>query len=244
VPEEEQSLPNWRLWLSEALGTALLVGSGLTAAALVELRLIPPEAGRSVVPGLTILALISMLSDLSGAHFNPAVTLAFALRGSFPWARVPGYVAAQVLGALLTGILVAALLPAPHFRAQVVPVGVLALEVVCTAALVLVILAAAKRKAVVGPQAGLVIGGTLALCGLSAGSVATVTLNTGLGLGGAVANHDWSRAWPHLLGPLLGAALATGLTWALRGGMNGQEQAAAQGENGGSGEEKGEGQDA
>ena len=226
----EHRPPVWRAWLAEALGTALLVLGGLSGVALANAGVLPKLAAYSVAPGLTILALVYMLSDLSGAHLNPAVTLAFALRGSFPWARLPGYWAAQLLGALIGGGALAALIGVPKPGGQLPHAGTFWLEVACTALLTLVILAAAKRKAEVGTEAGIVVAGTLALCAFVGGSVSAVTLNTALALAWAVFGGAGGGAWPHVLGPLLGSVLAVGLTWALRGGLDGQEASAAQGE--------------
>ncbi len=226
----EQGQPAWRPWLAETLGTALLTVGGLSGVALANAGVLPKLAAYSVAPGLTILALVYMLSDLSGAHLNPAVTLAFALRGSFPWARAPAYWTAQVLGALMGGGALSALIEVPRPGGQLPPGGVFWLEVACTALLTLVILAAAKRKAEVGTQAGIVVAGTLALCAFVGGSVAAVTLNTALALAWGTFGGAGLGAWPNLLGPLLGSTLAAGLTWALRGGLDGQEMSAAQGE--------------
>lgn len=221
--------PSWRPWLAEALGTGLLVAFGIGAVALARAGVLPELAANTLAPGLVILALVYLLSDLSGAHFNPAVTLAFALRGSFPWTRVPGHLAAQVLGALAGAWSVAALLPLPRPREQVPPLGAFGLEVACTALLMLVILAAAKRKAEVGPQTGVAVGATLALCHFTAGSVSAVGLNSARALASALFTGTLGGAWPHLLGPLAGGALAAGLTWLLRGPLNGDEAEAAQG---------------
>lgn len=235
MSDPERRLPVARAWLAEVLGTALLASSGLAATALASRGLLPEAAARSLAPGLTLLSLIYMLSDVSGAHFNPAVTLAFALRGSFPWRRVPGYLAAQLVGALAGGALLAALLPLPGFRDRgaaggMTAGGVTGLELTCTAVLVLVILATATRKATLGPQTGLAVGSTLALCSFTAGSLAAVTLNPAVTLAQLIGSGGAQGAGPHLLGPLLGSAVAAGLTWALRGPEHPDEETAAQGE--------------
>ncbi|AZI45017.1 aquaporin family protein (plasmid) [Deinococcus psychrotolerans] len=218
-----------RRWVAEALGLSGFVAFSLSAAVLAQLGVLPTLAADALVPGLVILALVYGLSDLSGAHFNPAVTLAFALRGSLPWARVPGYLAAQFLGACGGVWLVSACVPLPKAHELVRPWGAFGLETVCTT-LLLVILATAKRKAEVGSQAGLVIAGTLGLCLFTAGSVSTIGVNPTRTLAAALFSGTVLASWPHLLGPFAGGTLATGLTYLLRGPLNQQEAETAKGQ--------------
>lgn len=225
----EHHLLTARRWLAEALGLAAFVTFSLGAAVLASLGILPTLAADALVPGLVILALVYGLSDLSGAHFNPAVTLTFALRGSFPWAQVPGYLAAQLLGACGGVWLVAACAPLPKAHELVRPWGAFGLETLCTA-LLLVILATAKRKAEVGSQAGLVIAGTLGLCLYMAGSVSSIGVNPTRTLAATLFSGTVLAAWPHLLGPFAGGALATGLTYLLRGPLNQQEADTAKGQ--------------
>jgi glycerol uptake facilitator-like aquaporin len=219
-----------RCWLAEALGLAVFVSFSLGSVALARTGVLPELAASALVPGLVILALVYGLSDVSGAHFNPAVTLAFALRGSFPWARVPGYVLAQVVGAVAGVRLVAAFSPLPEPHELVLPWGSFGLEAGCTALIILVVLAIAKRKAEVGSQAGLVIAGTLALCLFTFGGVTTLGVNPARSFAGAVSLGTVLASWPHVLGPLLGGAVAAGLTFLLRGPLNDQEEESAKGQ--------------
>jgi glycerol uptake facilitator-like aquaporin len=215
---------------AEVLGTGILVAAGLSGAGLVHAGLLPEAATRTLGPSLTILALIYALSDLSGSHFNPVVTLAFALRGSFPWARLPGYWAAQLAGLLLGGGAAALWTPLPAPVDRVGASGAFGLEVVTTALLLLVILSAAKRKAEIGTQAALAVAATVALCRYLAGSLGTIDFNPLLSLARHLFSESWAGAWPHLSGPVLGALIAVGLTFLLRGRMNGGEVEAAGGE--------------
>lgn len=219
----------WYPLLSEFLGTGLLITGGLGGVGLANAGLIPKIAAFSAVPGLTILTLIYVFSDLSGAHFNPAITLSFALRGSFAWSKLPGYWVAQSLGALTFGSVLSLVLKIPPPVEKVTASGSFWLEAATTAVLTLVILAAAKRKAEVGTSSGIVVAATLALCVLLGGPFSGVTLNTALALGQTVFGGA-EHAWPHLLGPLLGAVVATGLTWVLRGGVDSDEASAAKGD--------------
>ncbi|MGY2896004.1 glycerol uptake facilitator-like aquaporin [Deinococcus sp. UYEF24] len=227
---DRQLLITLRCWLAEALGLTLFVTFSLGAAALARVGLLPELAANSLVPGLVVLALVYGLSDVSGAHFNPAVTLAFALRGSFPWVRVPGYLMAQLLGALAGVWLVAAFLPLPRASELIPPWGAFGLETGCTALIILVILATAKRKAEVGDQAGLVISGTLALCLFTFGAVTALGVNTARSLAEALVLGTVLTNWPHILGPLAASVLAVGLTFVLRGPLNQQEEETAKGQ--------------
>ncbi|OLV16481.1 MIP/aquaporin family protein [Deinococcus marmoris] len=229
----------FRRWLDEGPGLAVFVAFSLGAAALSQGGILPELAAAALVPALVILALVYGLSDLSGAHFNPAVTLAFALRGSFPWAQVPGYLAAQLLGACAGVWLVTACVPLPSAHERVPPWGAFGLEAGCTALLLLVILATAKRKAEVGSQAGLVIAGTLGLCLFTADSLSTIGVNPTRTLAAALFSGTVLASWPHLLGPFAGGTVATGPTYLLRGPLNQQEKETANGQPG-DGEEEAE----
>src|SRR4051812_21346469 len=95
----------WRRLFSEFLGTFFLVlvaaGGGMMGQAF------PDTIGRTaavVAPGLMVMGIILFMGKVSGAHLNPAVSVAFALRGDFPWSRVPGYVVVQLAGATLAAL--------------------------------------------------------------------------------------------------------------------------------------------
>ena len=219
-----------RRGLAEALGTALLTLASLGADHLAGRGLLNPVAAFTLAPALTVAVLIYALSDLSGAHFNPAVTLAFALRGSFPWRRAPLYLLAQLLGALAGAGVLWATSGLPPTTERVGAGGALGLELGCSLLLVLVVLGTAGRRASVAPAIGLVVGATLALDHFLADPLSAVTMNPARSLAPAALAGELGRAWPHLLGPLLGAALGAGLTFCLRGPLNRQEREAATGQ--------------
>ncbi len=219
-----------RRGLAELIGTALLTLASLWADRLAEAGVLSHTAAFTLAPALTVLALIYTLSDVSGAHFNPAVTFAFALRGSFPWRLVPLYVLAQLAGAFVGAGVILATRGLPHPTEHLAPGGALSLEAACALLLVLVILGTAGRKATVAPTIGLVVGAALALDHFLADGVSPVTMNPARFLAPAVLAGELDRSWPHLLGPLLGAALAVGLTFLLRGPLNTQEREAATGQ--------------
>jgi aquaporin Z len=195
-------------------------------------------AARATAPGLMVLAVIYALGDVSGAHINPAVTLAFALRASFPWARVPLYWVAQLAGAVGAVLLLLAILgpvadlgaTRPHFGTG----PSLVMEAVLTWLLVTVILGTATRHRVVGANAAVAVGATVALCGLFAGPVSGASMNPARSLGpalvGAAAGVDALRdAWIYVLGPAVGAALAVLGMRLLKGPLHDGETEAAGG---------------
>jgi len=213
----------WRRLASEAVGTFFLVlaaagGEAVTTVAAGE----PGHAARALAPGLTVMAFILATGSVSGAHFNPAVTLCFALRRDFPWPRVPGYVLVQLVGAGLACLLIEAVVPGTADRLAVTNrhVGLgqaFALEVVLTLGLVTVILGTASAAQNVGHLSALGVGGYIALAGLWAGPVTGAIMNPARALGPLVVGELGRDAWAFVLAQLLGAALAVGLAWVLRG---------------------------
>jgi len=218
-----------RCCLAELFGVAVFTSATLGAGRLAELDLIPDLVAFTVVPGLSLLLLIYALSDLSGTHINPAMTLAFALRGSFPWKRVPLYWVSQLLGGYLAARLMRLLFVLPHAPERVTPSGAFGLEVAVTFLLVTVVLATSNRQASLGISSALAVSGTLTLCHLLTNPLTAISLNPARSLGVYLVDGR-SGVWPHLWGPVLGAVLAVGLTWALRGRQEPQENEAAQGE--------------
>ncbi len=212
----------WRRLFSELLGTFMLVlvaaGGGLLHAK-GEIGL--PAA--VVAPGLMVLAIILFMGAVSGAHLNPAVSLAFALRGDFPWKRLPGYVVVQLIGATLACLFLLAVfgnvehmgatLPGPGY----VNWQAFLMEIVLTAVLVSVILGTASAAQNVGAIAALGVGGYIALAGLWAAPVSGVSMNPARSFGPALVSGDFSSYWVYVAGPIAGALIAVGCAFVLRG---------------------------
>ena len=167
--------------------------------------------------GLVVMAAIYAVGEVSGAHINPAVTIAFWVSGRFSGARVGPYVAAQVAGALVASAVVAALFPESATLGQTVPAGTalqsLVLEAVLTFLLMFVILGVAVGAKEVGLLAGVAIGGVVAFEALMGGPVSGASMNPARSIGpallGAVAGAtDLSSLWVYLVGPTLGALVA------------------------------------
>lgn len=218
-----------RALLAEGGGTFVYTLASTGAFVLAEQGLLPPLAAHALAPGLATLALIFSLSDLSGAHINPVVTLAFALRRAFPWRLVLPYWLVQLAGALLAAWLLSAFAPLAPGPARVPPAGALGLEIGCTAVLLMVVLATAHRSARLKPSVGLVVGATVALNHLLSSPLAHVVMNPARALGPALVGGYLGHSWPQLLGPFLGGLLAVLFTWATRGPLNADEQEAASG---------------
>src|SRR6516165_1258303 len=224
-----------RRLFSELLGTFFLVlvavGGGMVSARFGGNAV--PYTARVVAPALMVAAVILFMGTVSGAHLNPAVSVAFAARGDFPWRRVPAYIVAQFLGAILATLLLWALigkqgtagltLPGPGISA----VTALLWEMVLTVGLVSVILGTASGAQPVGPLAAIAVASYIALAGLWGAPVSGASMNTARSLGPALVLGDWTAWWAYLAGPLAGAVIAVGFAWILRGPGGGRSGIAA-----------------
>jgi len=212
----------WRRLFSELLGTFMLVlvaagGGILHGEGQISL------AAAVVAPGLMVMAIILFMGAVSGAHLNPAVSLAFALRGDFPWKRVPGYIIIQLIGATLACLFLYAVfgniqhlgatLPGPGYENW----QALLMEIVLTASLVSVILGTASAAQNVGAIAALGVGGYIALAGLWSAPVSGTSMNPARSFGPALVSGDFSSYWVYALGPIAGALIAVGCAVILRG---------------------------
>jgi aquaporin Z len=219
----------WRRLFSELLGTFFLVlvaaGGGMVNARFGG-HVIPLQA-LVVAPALMVMAVILFMGAVSGAHLNPAVTLAFALRGNFPWRRVPLYIAAQLAGAVLATLTLWALigkhgsagltLPGPGISTTTA----LLWEVLLTVGLVSVILGTASGAQQLGPLAAIGVGSYIALAGLWGAPVSGASMNPARSLGPALVLGDWTSWWAYLLGPVAGGVVAVGIAFILRGAGGG-----------------------
>src|SRR5262245_17013884 len=212
----------WRRLFSELLGTFLLVMAAAGGGILVGKGQIALGAA-VVAPGLTVLAIILFMGAVSGAHLNPVVSLAFALRGDFPWLRVPGYVIVQLLGATLACLFLLAVfgnvehlgatLPGPGYHDW----QALLMEIALTAGLVSVILGTASAAQNVGAIAALGVGSYIALAGLWAAPVSGASMNPARPFGPALVSGDFAHYWVYVVGPIAGALIAVAFALILRG---------------------------
>jgi aquaporin Z len=228
----------WRRLFSELYGTFLLVivaaGGGMMSEAFPNTI---TRTAAVVAPGLMVLAIILFMGRVSGAHLNPAVSVAFSLRGDFPWRRVPGYVIVQLIGASLAAL----------FLHEVIKVSAKAgsnyvahgysgwqgylMEALLTMGLVSVILGTASGAQNLGVLGALGVGGYIALAGLWGSPISGASMNPARTFGPDLVGRDFSDYWVYVVGPLTGAVLAVGLAFVLRGAGGGRAgSAAAQGE--------------
>jgi aquaporin Z len=212
----------YRRLFGELLGSFMLVlvaagGGVLHAKGQISL------SAAVVAPGLMVMAIILFMGAVSGAHLNPVVSVAFALRGDFPWNRVPRYIVAQLVGATLACLFLLSVLgnvehlgatqPGPGYSAW----QAFLLEIALTGTLVSVILGTASGAQNVGAIGALGVGGYIALAGLWAAPISGGSMNPARSFGPALVSGDWTAYWVYVAGPLIGAVIAVGCAAILRG---------------------------
>lgn len=168
--------------------------------------------GVSLVFGLVVMAMVYATGHLSGAHINPAVTVAFTLSRHFPARDATAYVLAQMAGAVVGALLLLSVWPdQPAELGATVPSiaagGAFVYELMLTALLMFVIMAVATDTRAVGAAAAIAVGGTVALDALFGGPVTGASMNPARSFGPALVAGEWSHFWVYVLGPLCGAAL-------------------------------------
>jgi aquaporin Z len=227
----------WRRIFSEVLGTFFLVlvaaGGGMMGHAF------PGMIGRSaavVAPGLMVMAIILFMGKISGAHLNPAVSIAFALRRDFPWRRVPGYIVAQLVGATLAALFLHAVINVSATYGSNYPahgysnMAAFWMELILTVGLVSVILGTASGAQNVGIIGALGVGAYIALAGLWGSPISGASMNPARTFGPDLVSTTFTGYWVYVAGPLAGAILAVGIAFVLRGrGGGASGSGAAQG---------------
>jgi aquaporin Z len=197
-------------------GTFALVFAGTGAIVINDVRGgVVTHVGIALTFGLVVLALIYAVGEVSGAHLNPAVTLAFAAAHRFPAGRVPGYVAAQCAGALFASGLLRLLFPDHATLGATRPSGPVAqsfvLELVLTLFLMFVILSVSTGAKERGIMAGVAVGAVIGLEALFAGPVSGASMNPARSLAPALVSGYLESVWLYIVAPTLGAALAVPL---------------------------------
>src|SRR5215475_2486505 len=223
----------WRRLISEFYGTFLLVlvaaGGGMMSQAF------PNTITRSaavVAPGLMVMGIIMFMGKISGAHLNPAVSVAFSLRGDFQWRRVPGYVIVQLVGATLAAL----------FLHEVVKVSAKSgsnyvahgfsgwqaylMEALLTLGLVSVILGTASGAQNIGIFGAIAVGSYIALAGLWGSPISGASMNPARTFGPDLVAGKFTDYWVYIAGPLTGAVIAVGLAYVLRGAGGGRSGSA------------------
>jgi len=202
--------------VAEAIGTFALVFAGCGAIMVDAKTGALGHLGVAFSFGLVIMVMIYAVGHISGAHFNPAVTLAFALTRHFPWMRAVAYWGAQLVGALLAAALLRGSLGDLAHVGATLPRGsqgqAFLWELALTFFLMLVIMAVATDSRAVGEAAAIAIGGTVGLDALFGGPITGASMNPARSIGPAVVSGDLHALWLYILAPAVGAALA-GLTY-------------------------------
>ena len=228
----------WRRLFSEILGTFFLVlvaaGGGMMG------KVFPsdvPHPVAVVAPALMVLAIILFMGKVSGAHLNPAVSIAFALRRDFPWLRVPGYVVAQLIGATLGAWFAQAIINVSASVGSNYPAGGYSnadafwMELILTVGLVSVILGTASGAQNIGIIGAFGVGSYIALAGMWGSPISGASMNPARTFGPDLVGADFSSYWVYVAGPLAGAAIAAVIAFVLRGPGGGRAgSAAAQGD--------------
>ncbi len=201
--------------LAESIGTFALVFAGTGAIVVDDLAGgVVTHVGEALTFGLVIMAMIYAVGAVSGAHFNPAVSLGFWAAGRFPGRKVAPYALSQMAGALLASVLLRLLFPAHAALGATVPAGPIAqsfaLEVVLTFFLMFVIINVATGSKEQGIMAGAAIGATVALAALFGGPVSGASMNPARSLAPALVTATFEAQWIYLLAPILGAWAAVG----------------------------------
>ncbi len=195
---------------AEAVGTFGLVFAG-TGAVIINAETGGQigQVGIGLTFGLIIMVMIYATGHISGAHFNPAVTLAFAIGRHFPWPVVPLYWSAQLGGGILASLLLRGMFGEIANLGATLPRGSagqsFVLEIVLTSFLMFVITSVATDDRAVGQAAAIAIGGTVALEATFAGPISGASMNPVRSLAPALVSSTWDAQWLYVAGPLLGA---------------------------------------
>jgi aquaporin Z len=202
--------------LSELLGTFTLVFAGTGAIVINDVSGgVIGHAGIALTFGLVVMAMIYTFGEVSGAHLNPAVTLGFAVAGRFEWKNVPGYVLAQIIGAVAASGLLHWLFPAHEKLGATLPAGSamqsFVLELILTAILMLAILRISTGAKEKGITAGIAIGGIIALEAMFAGPICGASMNPARSLAPALISGHLGHLWIYLTATVLGAFVAVPL---------------------------------
>jgi aquaporin Z len=190
-----------------------------------------------IAPGLMVMGIIMFMGKISGAHLNPAVSIAFSLRGDFPWRRVPGYVVVQLIGATLAALVLHEVVKVSAKYGSNYPAHgysgwqAVVMEGLLTLGLVSVILGTASGAQNIGIFGALGVGAYIGLAGLWGSPISGASMNPARTFGPDLVGRDFGSYWVYVVGPLAGAALAVGFAYALRGPGGGRSgSAAAQGD--------------
>ncbi|MDG2193303.1 MAG: aquaporin [Polaribacter sp.] len=200
-------------YIAEFIGTFAMVFCGTGAMTINEITGGEiTHVGIAITWGLIVMAMIYAFAETSGAHFNPAVSIAFAYAKKFSWKEVPKYAIAQVLGAMLASGILWFLFPDSEFYGATIPTldvwRAFVLELLLTYFLMLVIINVSTGSKEVGTMAGIAIGGVILLEAMFAGPMTKASMNPARSIAPAIVSGHYEYLWLYLLAPVIGALLA------------------------------------
>ena len=200
-----------RALVAELIGTFALVFAGAGAIMVDDKTHALGHVGVAITFGLVIMVMIYAVGHVSGAHFNPAVSFAFALTRHFSWTKLLGYWVAQAAGALIAAAILRGSLGNRAHIGATLPAGsqgqAFLWEAILTFFLMFVILSVATDTRAVGEAAAIAIGGTVGLDAMFGGPITGASMNPARSLGPALVSGDLHALWVYLLAPLVGAAV-------------------------------------
>ncbi|WP_106793906.1 MIP/aquaporin family protein [Aquimarina sp. Aq78] len=202
-----------RKYISEIIGTFSMVFCGTGAMTINEVTGGDvTHVGVAITWGLIVMAMIYAFGEISGAHFNPAVTIAFAYAKKFEWKEVPKYIIAQCIGAIVASSILLFLFPESEFLGGTLPalddLRAFVLETLLTYFLMVVIINVSTGSKETGTMAGIAVGGVVLLEAMFAGPMTNASMNPARSLGPALLSGHWEHQWLYFIAPVLGALLA------------------------------------
>jgi len=200
-------------YIAEILGTFALVFCGTAAMSINEVTGgAVTHVGIGITWGFIVIAMIYAFGEISGAHFNPAVTIAFAYAKKFPWKEVPKYIIAQLIGAVFASLVVWYLFPESETLGGTRTIldwhRAFVMEFLLTFFLMLVIINVSTGSKETGILAGIAIGGVVMLEALFAGPVTNASMNPVRSLAPALVSGYWNDLWLYIVAPIMGALVA------------------------------------
>jgi len=199
-------------YLSEIIGTFSMIFCGCGAMVINDFTGgIITHPGVAITWGLIVMTMIYAFGDISGAHFNPAVTVGFAVAKKFSWKEVPKYIVAQFTGAFAASLLLLYLFPDSDLGATIPtiePIKVFIIELLLSFFLMVVIINVSTGSKEIGPIAGIAVAGVILLEAMFAGPLTKASMNPIRSLAPALASGNFTDLWVYLTAPFLGMLLA------------------------------------